>query len=319
METIEYDLGETLGIEDAKGVMFDGFKDEGNPYVREVDPDYVHRKEFVSDFVAWLKLGGDDGLYIHGPTGCGKSSGVFQVFANLKIPALGVTAHEDMEFSDLVGYNRLVDGDTIWIDGPLITAMRLGMPLVIDEMDSFDPSVAASLNGIFDAGMLTIPENAGEVVYAQPGFRIIATGNSAGNGDRTGLYQSVLRQNAAFMDRFWSIEVSYPPADVEKAILEEKAPNLPEWIRDKMIEVATELRALFVGEDEGPQIELPLSTRSLVRWACLTEAFQGVARSGKNPLIHAVDRAFANRAEPETRAAIHGIIERVVGHDVQFK
>lgn len=318
-KTMEYDVGDTFGLPDAKGATVEGFADTGSPFVPKRIDGYVHRKELLSDIIAWLKVGEDEGLLLVGPTGCGKTSGVTQVFSSLHIPVQRVNAHRRLEFSDFIGHYTVVDGDMIFVEGPLTLAMRLGQPFILDEIDMLDPGVGLAIKMVVEEGHVTIAENGGEVVTAAPGFRFIATANTAGNGDRTGLYQAALRQNAAFLDVFWVVEVAYPDKAYESSILESKASGLPAWIRDKMIEVANEIRGLFTGEKEGPQIELPMSTRSLGRWARLTLSFQGVAKIGKNPLLHAADRAFLNRTEPETKEAVHGIIERVVGQDVKFK
>ncbi|MCO6440510.1 MAG: AAA family ATPase [Nitrococcus mobilis] len=317
-KTVEFDIGETFGVAEARGMKIEGFEDAGNRFVPKAIEGYVHRRELLSDIVAWLKIGKDEGLLLVGPTGCGKTSGVTQVLARLRWPTQRLAAHRRLEFSDFTGHYTVVDGDMVFVDGPLTSAMRYGQAFVLDELDMLDPGVGASLNTVVEEGVVAIAENGGEVVEAAPGFRFIATANTAGNGDRTGLYQAVLRQNAAFLDRFWVVEVGYPGEDQERSILAERVPDLPGWVREKMIEVARELRGLFIGDTEGPQIELPMSTRTLTRWARLSLSFQGVAKAGKNPLLHALDRAFLNRALPETREAVHGIVERVIGQDVSF-
>lgn len=318
MKKVSFDIGETFGIVEAKGSTIEGYEDVNNDFVPQLVEGYVHRKELLSDIIAWMKIGEGEGLLLVGPTGCGKTSGVTQVLAQLNMPAQRLTGHRQMEFSDLTGHYTVVDGDMIFVDGPLTAAMRFGHTFILDEMDMLTPGVGASLNTVIEENMVAIAENGGEVVKAAPGFRFIATANTAGSGDRTGLYQATLRQNAAFMDRFWVVEVGYPTPAQELSILEAKVPNLPAWVREKMIQVAGELRGLFVGEKEGPQIELPMSTRTLTRWARLSVAFHGVTKAGKNPLIHALDRAFLNRAEPETKEAVHGIVERMFGKDVSF-
>ncbi|MCV5804549.1 CbbQ/NirQ/NorQ/GpvN family protein, partial [Escherichia coli] len=77
------------------------------------------------------------------------------------------------------------------------------------------------------------------------------TGNSAGSGDQTGLYQGVLQQNLAFLDRFRIIEATYAEPSVEEAILENVAPGLPEVFRQKMVKVAGDIRRLFIGGADG--------------------------------------------------------------------
>lgn len=319
VKKVVYDVGETFAIPEAKGASIEGFTDTGSPFVPKRIDGYVHRQGLLSDIIAWLKVGEDEGLLLVGPTGCGKTTGVTQVFSGLHIPVQRMNAHRRLEFADFIGHYTVVDGDMVFVEGPLTVAMRFGQPFILDEIDMLDPGVGASLNTVVEEGYVTIAENGGEVVTAAPGFRFVATANTAGNGDRTGLYQATLRQNAAFLDRFWVVEVDYPEKAQEAVILEKRASGLPSWIREKMIDVAAEIRGLFTGEQEGPQIELPMSTRSLVRWARLTLSFQGVAKVGKNPLLHAADRAFLNRTEPETKEAVHGIIKRVMGDDVTFK
>ncbi|MBZ9574533.1 AAA family ATPase [Modicisalibacter sp. MOD 31.J] len=316
---MQFDIGETFGIEEAKGAVINGHEDTGSPFVPKAINGYIHRRELLSDIIAWLKTGEGEGLLLVGPTGCGKTSGLTQVFAGLNWPTQRLTAHRRLEMADFTGHYTVIDGDMVFVDGPLVSAMRYGHAFLLDEMDMLDPGVGASLNTVVEEGMVVIPENGGEVVRAAPGFKFIATANTAGNGDRTGLYQATLRQNAAFLDRFWVVEVDYPTVEQEAPILASAAPSVPDWVRGKMIEVAGELRGLFIGELDGPQIELPMSTRSLARWARLTSTFQGVRKSGKDPVLHALDRAFLNRAQPETREAVHGIVARVIGDDVNFK
>jgi cobaltochelatase CobS len=123
-----------------------------------------------------------------------------------------------------------------------------------------------------------------------------------------------MRQNLAFMDRFWVVEVGYPAEDQEREILAAAVPDLPEVIRERMVSVANQVRRLFLGEaDTGAAIEVTFSTRSLVRWAQLAWFFRGLAQQGRNPVIHALDRALAFRAAPETRQALHEIVQRELG------
>ena len=91
--------------------------------------------------------------------------------------------------------------------GPLSVAARDGHLLILNESDLMDPSELAGLNDILEGQPLVIAENGGEVIPPHAKFRVFATGNTAGSGDRSGLYQGTLRQNLAFMDRFRVIRV----------------------------------------------------------------------------------------------------------------
>ncbi|TOF19047.1 hypothetical protein CGJ27_25175, partial [Vibrio parahaemolyticus] len=163
---------------------------------------------------------------------------------------------------------------------------------------------------ILEGAPLVIAQNGGEIIIPHNKFRFIATGNSAGSGDQTGLYQGVLQQNLAFLDRFRIIEATYAEPSVEEAILENVAPGLPEVFRQKMVKVAGDIRRLFIGgADGGAELSITMSTRTLVRWAKLTLAFKGAP----NAVEYALVRSLTARAELEQREAIHRIAADVFG------
>jgi cobaltochelatase CobS len=280
------------------------------------DDNYQFRQEVLSDVLAWWALSAqlDDGLYLTGPTGSGKSSVICQIAARLNWSVQRLTAHSRMEMPELVGHHVVIDGDLVWQDGPLTIAMREGHLFLLDELDLLDPATAAGLNGIVEGAPLVIAENGGEVITPHEDFRFVATGNTNGAGDRTGLFQGTLQQNAALMDRMWVVEVGYPVPEQEKAILSAVCPQLPGQLVDTMINVANEIRGLFMGEDGNPgAIEVTMSTRTMVRWAHMSWFFQGKSKQGVNPIDYALDRALANRASPETKRALHEIVQRHFG------
>ncbi len=169
--------------------------------------------------------------------------------------------------------------------------------------------MATGLNTIDEGAPILVPQT-GELSKAHPSFRFVATGNTAGLGDGTGLYQGTLRQNLAFLDRFWVVKVGYPEPPVEKEVLEKESPQLSAVQRERMIEVANEIRRLFMGESDAPSaIEVTMSTRALVRWARLAVVFRGA------PLSYSLDRALTSRTQPETREAILQVVQRHFGDE----
>jgi len=69
-----------------------------------------------------------------------------------------------------------------WYDGPLVTAMRDGDLLLIDEISLADDSVLERLNSVLEPSRtLTIAEKGGEVIVAHPEFRVLATMNPGGD------------------------------------------------------------------------------------------------------------------------------------------
>jgi cobaltochelatase CobS len=311
VKTKDYSIAQIFNLPEVPATLtVQGYEhDARNIHIPETDPNYIFRKELLSDILAWHKMCGADSLYLVGPTGSGKSSVICQLAGRLGIPVLSVNAHARMEYPELVGQHVIVDGSMQWVDGPLTIAKRNGWWFMIDEIDLLDPSNTAGLNSIAEGRALVIPEKGGEVVKSAPGFRFICTANTAGSGDNSGLYQGCLRQNIAFLDRFMMVEVPYADEGQELTILSNSAPQILEPIRQGMVRYANEIRRLFI----AGELEVTLSTRTLVRWARMASFYKGMEAQGKKPLIHALDRALGFRAEPESRQALHEIAQRIFG------
>lgn len=316
---IEVSIAETFKLPVPKSLMVKAF-DVPTHFTPKKNESYQFVKEILSDVLAWWQVTQilPDGLYLTGPTGSGKSSIICQIASYLNLSVQRLTAHSRMEMPELIGHPIVMDGDLIWQDGPLTAAMRHGHVFLLDELDLLDPGTAAGLNGILEGAPLVLAENGGEVVHPHPDFRFIATGNTNGGGDRLGVHSGTVQQNAAFMDRMWVIEVGYAPAEIEQSILKEVVPNLPAEISTEMVKVANEVRALYMGNgDQSGAIEITMSTRTLIRWATIAWFMQGKSAQGINPVSYALDRALANRGNPQTKSALQEICQRYFGKEAK--
>jgi cobaltochelatase CobS len=124
----------------------------------------------------------------------------------------------------------------------------------------------------------------------------------------------MLRQNIAFQDRFTMVKADYPTADVEEAVLTRMFPNIPQEIVQKMVKFANHMRKLFVGDASGgvdEQIELTCSTRTLIRWAYLIQAYDPMRQRGVDVVGYALDRALVFRAQGATISTLNELYQRV--------
>ena len=258
-ETKHFDAGLVFSGQKS-GTKIQGFKTP-SPYTPAIDTDYLWG-DIARDLIVWLMMEKPEPLFIHGPSGTGKTSCIKQVAARINLPVFQITASERMEADSLVGHYTLVDGSTVWQDGVLSMALRNGGICLIDEVDTANPAALIALNGVLDGSGLVIAEHGGELVKPHPLFRLACTGNSAGNGDSTGFYAGVGQLNLAFMDRFQVLEAKYPDAKDEVTLLTRKFPQLPETVIDGMVRVANMIRKLFQREDPSQQpCEITVTTR----------------------------------------------------------
>lgn len=302
---------DTFGIEGARFEV-NGYAPNHTQqlFVPALDSDYAYRKDVASTLLLWWEKEVNP-LWLWGPMGSGKSSALTQMAARLNIPCQIVTCHDELQTPDLVGrYVPNGEGGFDFVDGPLLTAMRYGQLLILDEIDYLSPATAAGLNGLREGQPLTVPET-GEVIRPAPGFRLAVTSNTNGSGDEYGIYSGTNRMNQAFMDGFVGLEIGYPEKEVEVALLEKTMPGLDKRLLETMVDIANAIRGAFMGnpQNQGEEaIDITMSTRTLLRWG------KWRLWANKNPeaWTYSMERALTWRASEHAKAFIHGIIEREI-------
>jgi len=177
--------------------------------------------------------------FISGLSGNGKTTMVEQACAKLGKEALRVNISIETDEDDLIGGNTLVDGNVVYREGPVLTAMKRGAILILDEIDRGSNKLMC-LQAILE-GKPYFNKKTGEVVHPAHGFNVIATANTKGRGSEDGKFMSAQMLDEAFLERFAiTVEQEYPtPANEKKIILnkmakanvedEEFAGNLVTW------------------------------------------------------------------------------------------
>ena len=200
--------------------------------------------------------------FITGLSGNGKTFSVEQACADLNRELIRVNITIETDEDDLIGGFRLVNGETVWHNGPVIEALERGAVLLLDEVDLASNKILCLQSVLEGKGVFL--KKTGRYVKPAAGFNIIATANTKGKGSDDGRFIGTNVLNEAFLERFaLTFEQEYPTPSVESKILirvaasvgkhdEEFCTNLANW--------ADIIRKTFA--DGG--IDEVISTRRLV-------------------------------------------------------
>ena len=151
-------------------------------------------------------------VLLKGPTGSGKTR-FMQYMAWLhKRPLITVSCHDDLTASDLVGRYLVKGGETLWVDGPLARAVKVGGFCYLDEIVEARKDTTVVIHPLADDRRILPIEKRGEVLKAPPEFLLALSYNPG--------YQSVLKDlKQSTRQRFLALEFSYPDRELETEII----------------------------------------------------------------------------------------------------
>lgn len=280
--------------------------------IPDVDESYVFPIEKLKSLVMGIEM--NIPSYAYGVAGVGKSTIWEQIAACTHRPMLRLQHSVNTEESHIVGTTHVVPVEdkltggiqmkTEFKYGPLPEAMINGWMYLADEYDRALPSVLSVYQAVLEGKPLYIKEAPPEMrlVRPHPDFRFVATGNTNGGGDDTGMFRATIMQDAATIERFGVVElIEYLPRQLEETIVKQKA-----GVRDvdakHIIEFCTKIR-----EKHPTDFSLTMGVRSAITIGKLGKA--------RGSFLEGVKLAFANRLNEKEREAAIQVAQHIFGHN----
>ena len=197
-------------------------------------------------------------VMLKGPTGCGKTRFVQYMAFRLGRPLITVACHEDLFASDLIGRYLLKADETVWVDGPLTRAVRIGAFCYLDEIVEARKDTTVVIHPLTDDRRTLPVDKKGESLAAHPDFFLVISYNPG--------YQSVLKDlKQSTRQRFVSIDFDYPDADREAEIVAYEG-GIDSNTADRLVTLARKIRTIREqGLTEGASTRLVIYAAQMIR------------------------------------------------------
>jgi len=203
-------------------------------------------------------------VMLKGPTGCGKTRFIEHMAWKLDRPLVTIACHDDLSASDLTGRFLIRGEETVWVDGPLTTAARLGAICYLDEIVEARQDTIVVIHPLTDDRRVLPIDKTGELIEAAAGFQLVVSYNPG--------YQHAIKDlKPSTRQRFVTLEFDFPEASAEAEIVAHES-GVKRVTAQTLVELGRRVRRL---KDQG-LAEVP-GTRLLVAAARLIA--DGVAPS----------------------------------------
>ena len=237
------------------------------PYTIDTEPFYLDTDDEIRMFEAAASAGLP--VMLKGPTGCGKTRFVEHMAFRLRRPLITVACHEDLFASDLIGRYLLKNDETVWVDGPLTRAVRMGAICYLDEVVEARKDTTVVIHPLTDNRRTLSIDKKGEVIQAHPDFLMVISYNPG--------YQSVLKDlKQSTRQRFVALAFDYPDPEDEAHIVAVEG-KVDEDTAARLVTLAGKIRNIREhGLTEGASTRLLIYAASLIREGI---GFKGACRA----------------------------------------
>jgi len=241
--------------------------------------------------------------FVTGLSGNGKTFSVEQACAQLNREMIRVNITIETDEDDLIGGFRLVDGETVWHNGPVVDALERGAVLLLDEIDLASNKILCLQSVLEGKGVFL--KKIGRYVRPAVGFNVFATANTKGKGSDDGRFVGTNVLNEAFLERFpVTFEQDYPSATTETKILVNNGAD--QQFADNLVKWAGVIRKTFF--DGG--VDEIITTRRLVHIVQAYEIF--------GDRIKAITNCI-NRFDEDTKQSFLDLYTKVdAGEDSEY-
>ena len=173
---------------------------------------------------------------LKGPTGTGKSRFVEYMAHHLDKKIITISCHEETSSTDLIGRFIIKGAETVWLDGPLTTAVKEGAIIYLDEIAEARPDVIVAIHSLTDHRRELFIDKLGETVKAHDDFMLVASFNPG--------YQRGFKElKPSTRQRFIAVSFEYPETKIEIEILV-KETNVDPDVAKKLVAIGNKIRNL---------------------------------------------------------------------------
>nr|XP_057921265.1 midasin [Doryrhamphus excisus] len=274
-----------------------------------VDPSYILTASVKLNLrdLARVASAGTHPVLIQGETSVGKTSLIRWLATATGNQCVRINNHEHTDIQEYIGcYSSDDRGKLVFTEGILISAMRKGYWIILDELNLAPTDVLEALNRLLDDNReLFVPETQ-EVIKAHPRFMLFATQNPPG------LYGGRKVLSRAFRNRFVELHFDELPSRELETILHQRC-RMPPSYCTKLVKVMTDLQSLRRGSSVFAGKHGFITLRDLFRWADRYR-LEEQTEASQDWLQHLADDGYmllAGRVrKPEEEATILSILEK---------